>query len=583
MQEIKISVQNQKWSSKNITQEEINYIINEFQVSEVLAQIIIQKNIPFESLADFLNPKLKNLISDPNELHDMPKAVMRIITAIKQKQRITIWGDYDVDGATSTALFLKYFRAIGADVDYYIPDRIKEGYGPNKEGIEKLVKDGSNLIITVDCGTLSHEILEVFKDKVDIIVVDHHISDITLPACYALINPNRFDEKSPYKYLAAVGVVFLVLVALNKQLKQEKQFATNLPDLMMYLDIVALGTVCDVVPLLGLNRAFVAQGLKVMASFYNIGLKELSKVANLNKAPTSYDLGYILGPRINAGGRVGLSSLGAEMLATDNVANAQNIAIKLDEFNKERRLLEQEMIEDAIQFCEKSSDLDDVIIAYSENWHPGIIGIVAGRLKEKYNRPVAIISIKDNIGKASCRSVNGFDFGSAIIEAKNSNIVLQGGGHAMAAGFSIELLQIANLKKFLDHKYKEVKAVIEARNIKFYSAKIKADALNFRFIDEIAKLSPYGAANSEPKFLLENIKVIKVNIIGEFHLKLILISESSRSTIKATAFKVIGNELGDFLLNSIGKVIDIIGYVRPNYWNGNVTIDFIVEDVIFSR
>jgi single-stranded-DNA-specific exonuclease len=580
MQEIQISVQNQKWSSKNITEKEISYIVNEFQVSEILAQILLQKNIPLEELDNYLNPKLKNLISNPNDLLDMTKAVERIVTAIKQNQKITIWGDYDVDGATSTALFLKYFRKIGADVSYYIPDRIKEGYGPNKQGIKQLIESGTKLIITVDCGTLSHETLESFKEEVDIIIVDHHISDITLPPCYALINPNRFDENSPYKYLAAVGVVFLVLVALNNKLKQEQHLISNLPDLMIYLDIVALGTVCDVVPLTQLNRAFVAQGLKVMASFLNTGICALAKVANLNKAPTSYDLGYILGPRINAGGRVGLSSLGAELLATDDISVAQDIAIKLDEFNKERRLLEQHMIEEALEFCAQSNDLDNVIVAYSEKWHQGIIGIVAGRLKEKYNKPVAILSITDGIGKASCRSVNGFDFGSAVIEAKNGNIILQGGGHAMAAGFSIEAANIPNLKKFLNNKYALVRDVIESKNIKFYSAKIKGDTLNFRFIDEIAKLAPFGAANSEPKFLLENIKVIKVNIIGEFHLKLILVAENSRNSLKATAFKVIGSDLGNFLLNATGEIISLIGYIRPNHWNGSTTIDFIIEDVI---
>ena len=428
-------------------------------ISELLAGILAGRGVALDDVPRFLNPTLRDDLPDPFHLLDMDKAVARIMRALNEKQPIAVFGDYDVDGATSTALLHRYFAALGVSITPYIPDRMKEGYGPSVEGFAKLIDAGAQLIITVDCGTLAHAPIAYAASRgVDVMVLDHHLSSGALPDAVAVVNPNRVDETSPLTHLAAVGVTFLLLVALTKKLREAKFFGAGSlvlgsgtngpsqhpvpstqhrlePNLLSLLDLVALGTVCDVMPLTGLNRTLVAQGLKVMAGRRNLGLSVLSDVARLDESPNVYHLGFLLGPRINAGGRVGASGLGVALLTSDDAFAAQHMAEILDTHNAERQAIEAMVSEQAFAAAEAQSNLPVIMVA-AAGWHQGVIGIVAGRLKEKFQRPAVVVSLENGMGKASARSVTGADFGAAVHAALAEALITHGGGHAMAAGLA---------------------------------------------------------------------------------------------------------------------------------------------------
>ena len=428
-----------KWKQRAYCQSKQLAIMQKFELCDNVSKILAAKDLSLEEIEHFLNPKIKNLLPDPYQLKDMDKAIERTSKAISENEKIVIFGDYDVDGATSSALIKNYFSEIGIEVQIYIPDRIAEGYGLNVKSLKQMIKlYNPSLIITVDCGTMSFEAIDHAKDQnINVLVIDHHIGGVELPNAVAIINPNRVDETSQYKYLAAVGVSFLFLVGLNSHLKKQGYFKANSPDLMSYLDLVALGTVCDIMPLIGLNRAFVLRGLQLMNVRKNLGISGLCDLLSLAQKISAYHLGFVIGPRINAGGRVGYSYLGSKLLSSDNIYEIKEIALKLNQYNIERQLIESSVLEEAFAQAENQK-LNNVIYVYGENWHPGVIGIVASRLKEKYNKISIVISMDGEYGKSSCRSVSGFDIGKAIINAKYQGLLKDGGGHAMAAGFTIE-------------------------------------------------------------------------------------------------------------------------------------------------
>jgi len=415
-----LSVSGKNWVLKNFNQNDISYFKENFFLDEIVAKLLSIRNIQKEDVNNFLNPSIKNFLPNPDVLVDMEKSSLRTVKAITSNDKIGIFGDYDVDGATSSALLGKYFEHLKISYEIYIPDRKTEGYGPSIKGFKKLIENGVKLIFTVDCGTLSFDAIEFAKDKnIDVIVLDHHQSEIKLPKAYSIINPNRIDDKSNLQYLCAAGVSFMFLISLNKQLRLINWFKKNLykePNLLNYLDLVSLGTVCDVVPLIGLNRALVKQGLKILKAKKNLGLKTLLDICKIETNPSIYHLGYLLGPRINAGGRVGKCSHGANLLLNTNPKVTFKLAVELDHFNKERQMLEKDLL-DKILSESKVNLNDPVLILEGENWHEGVIGIVAARLKDKFNKPTIIISVKGNIGKASARSIIGFDIGSSIIAA----------------------------------------------------------------------------------------------------------------------------------------------------------------------
>ena len=458
------SVKGKKWITKEFDVDEINFFKTNFFLDHVVAKLLSIRKIKKEEVKFFLDPTIKNTLPNPFILKDMDKAIDRSLKVILNKEKIGIFGDYDVDGATSTAILGQYFRSLKIDFEIHIPDRKTEGFGPNENAFIEFINKGVNLIFTVDCGTLSFEPVNFAKNKsIDVIILDHHQSEIKLPNAHSIVNPNRFDDRSELNYLCAAGVCFLFLIALNKRLRDQNWFKLNNiiePDLIKILDLVSLGTVCDVVPLVGLNRAIVKQGLKVLTNKNNLGLKTLIELNNIESTISAYHLGFVLGPRINAGGRVGKSSHGANLLLNDNPQETFKLASELNIYNKERQILESELIKKILNI-DFQNNSDPVIVLQGENWHEGIIGIIASRVKEKFNKPTIIISVTSELGKGSARSIHGFDIGSSIIGAVQSGLLIKGGGHKMAAGFTIDIKKIEEFKKFLFKKFKSINMNLE--------------------------------------------------------------------------------------------------------------------------
>ena len=511
----------------------------------------------------------------------MDKAVERTEKSIISKEKIGIFGDYDVDGATSTAILGKYFELLNIPFEIYIPDRKKEGFGPNKEAFLEFINLGVDLIFTVDCGTLSFEPISFAKkNNMDVIILDHHQSEIKLPAAHSIVNPNRFDDRSELNYLCAAGVCFMFLIALNKRLRDQEWFLQNSiiePNLMNILDLVSLGTVCDVVPLVGLNRAIVHQGLKILKKKNNLGLKTLIEVCNIESNITAYHLGYILGPRINAGGRVGKSTHGANLLLNKNPKNAFMLAADLNNYNKERQILESDLLNKILNI-DYENNSDPVIILHGENWHEGIIGIIAARLKEKFNKPSIIISSTNGIGKGSARSIHGFDMGSMIIAAVQNNLLDKGGGHKMAAGFTINMNKINDFKEFVFKKFRSINMNLEEKKNYYFDSEIAPSAVNFEFFEKINFLAPFGSGNPEPRFVIKNVKVLNSKIVGEKHIKTILLG-SDASTVKAISFNAVDTVLESYLLKKHIKQFNIVGKLSLNEWRGQKNVEFIIDDI----
>ncbi|MBL8707753.1 MAG: single-stranded-DNA-specific exonuclease RecJ, partial [Rhodospirillaceae bacterium] len=494
-------------------------------LSDLMGQLLAARGQTLESAASYLEPRLRDLMPDPARFKDMAAAASRLADAIGAGEQIAIFGDYDVDGATSTALLTRFLRAAGAKPPVvYVPDRMKEGYGPNAAAMAQLKEEGARLVVTVDCGITAFAPLAAAKEcGLDVIVVDHHVAEPHLPAAVAVVNPNRLDEDEGFGQLAAVGVAFLVVVALNRTLRQRGHYtpARPEPDLLQWLDIVALGTVADVVPLTGINRALVAQGLKVMAARGNAGLVALSEVARINERPSAYHAGFLLGPRVNAGGRVGRSDLGARLLATDDLAEARALAAELDALNTERRAIETGVLEGAIAAAEAQAGTSPYLIfATGHDWHPGVIGIVAGRLKERYQRPACVIALENGIGKGSGRSVGNIHLGNAIIAAREAGIIEKGGGHAMAAGFEVAEERLADLQAFLAARFDTHMNGERLIPVLDLDAAIQPRAATTDFVTSLERMGPFGAGNAEPRFALPEVRLAFADIVGGAHLRL---------------------------------------------------------------
>ena len=458
------SLAGRRWVRRSADERTVLTLQQRLGVSDIVARVLAGREIGVEDAADFLSPTLRAALPDPGHLLDMDKAVARLVAAVEAGERVVVFGDYDVDGATSSALLVRYFRALGVEIGVYIPDRVAEGYGPNAAALERLAGEGVNVVVTVDCGITAHDPLAAGQAAgLDVIVVDHHVAEPRLPVAAAVVNPNRLDDPSPHGQLAAVGVTFLLLVALNRALREAGRFAGGgEPDLLGLLDLVALGTVCDVVPLTGVNRALVAQGLKVMARRQNVGLTALADVARMDQAPGVYHAGFLLGPRLNAGGRVGEAGMGWALLTTEDMTAARAMAQRLDGFNTERQALEAAVLADALARVEAAGGDAPVVTVAGEGWHPGVIGIVASRLVERLGRPVCVVAVNDGVGKGSGRSISGVDLGSAVIAARQKELLVNGGGHKMAAGFTVEPGKLDLLAAFLEERLAEAVAAAQA-------------------------------------------------------------------------------------------------------------------------
>ena len=553
-------------------------------VPEILARLLSQRGVTLEEAARFLSPRLRDQLPDPAHLKDMDRAVERLVRAIRAGEKIVVYGDYDVDGATSAALLLRFFAAIGASTGLYVPDRMREGYGPNTAALLKLKQEGAGLVVTVDCGTTAHEALDAAKAAgLDLIVIDHHVAEPLLPSAVAVVNPNRLDEASPHGHLAAVGVAFLLAVAANRALREAGWYRTQPePDLLQWLDLVALGTVCDVVPLTGLNRALVAQGLKVAARGANPGMAAL---AGLGASPgritpiDAYQLGFVLGPRVNAGGRVGAADLGARLLSTDDVVLAAEWAQHLDAYNKERREIEAQTLAQAIELVERQNASSPVLVfVAAEGWHPGVIGIVAARLKERYGRPACVVALADGIGKGSGRSVPGLALGPAVIAARQAGLLINGGGHAMAAGFTVAADRLIELQDFLaarlndglDHATLVPELAIDAA--------LTAEAAQGELLTQLDALAPFGAANPEPRFAFPAVRVQFVEAVGSGHLRLRVVDALGGGTLSAIAFRAAETPVGRLIAEAKGRGLHLAGHLRRDTWRGGDAVQLIVDD-----
>ena len=580
-----LSLSGKNWILKKYNQEDLKFIKDNFYLDEITSKLISIRNIKRDEIESYLNPSIKNFLPNPNNLKDMEKSTLRSIKAILESEKIGIFGDYDVDGATSTALLGNYFSELNLDYEIYIPDRKKEGYGPSVQGFQELINKKVKIIFTVDCGTLSYDAINFAKkEKVDVIVLDHHQSEIKLPSAFSIVNPNRFDDKSNLQYLCAAGVTFMFLVSLNRELRTQKWFEQNNiiePNLINYLDLVSLGTVCDVVPLTGLNRAIVKQGLKIIKTKKNLGLKTLLDICKIETNPSIYHLGYLIGPRINAGGRVGKCSHGANLLLNKDPKYTFKLAIELDQFNKERQMLEKDLLQKILSET-KDYINDPVLVLSGNNWHEGIIGIVAARLKDKFNKPVIIISVNGDEGKASARSIVGFDIGSVIIAATQENLLLKGGGHKMAGGFSIKIKNIEKFKSFVFKKYRSINENLKSDKPLLLDSVIAPSAVNLDFYKKVELLSPFGSGNPEPKFIIENLKTINGKIVGEKHIKSVLLGEDG-SIIKSIAFNATDKDLGSYLLKKNNKSFNIAGKLSLNEWKGQSNVEFIIDDISVNK
>jgi len=575
------SVSGKNWLYKKFNTSDVNFYIEKYSLNEIVAKLLSIRKNNIDNVDFYLDPKIKNLLPNPFNLKDMKNALKTICKIINNKETIGIFGDYDVDGASSTAILAKYFLAINQKIETYIPDRQSEGYGPNVNAFKELIKKGSKVIFTVDCGTLSFEPIKLAQElNTDVIVLDHHQSDTRLPNACAIVNPNRYDDTSGLNYLCAAGVCFVFLVGLNKMLRDENWFKINNikePNILNYLDLVSLATVCDVVPLVGLNRAIVKQGLKIIKKRSNLGLKTLYDVCKIQSQPTTFDLGFRLGPRINAGGRVGKASHGAELLISTDPQKAYQIAVDLEKSNKERQSIES-LLSEQINSEVKKFHNHPVLVMAGKNWHEGIIGIVASRIKEKYNKPTILISLNKNIGKGSARSVVGFDIGSEIIKAVQSSILLKGGGHKMAGGFTINEENISKFRDILIKNFEKTHAASSISPTIYIDSVIAPSALNEDFLNEINSLAPFGSGNTEPKFAIENIKVISSNIVGNNHI-LSILSGKDGTTFKGILWNGKNTPLEPFLSAKYKKNINIAGRIKSNMWQGKNRIEFFIEDI----
>ncbi len=560
---------------------------------ELLGRVLAARGIALQDVPIVLNPTIKGLMPDPSTLRDMDAAASRIADAVEKREPVALFGDYDVDGASSSALVYRFLRHHGVQARIYIPDRLFEGYGPNVAAIETLIKEGARLIVTVDCGTTSTEPLaRAAALKCDVVIIDHHQADEELPAVAALVNPNRQDDVSGLGHLCAAGVAFLVLVATTRELRRRGFYAkgTPEPDLMSELDLVALATVADVVPLTGLNRAYVSQGLQVMRWRRNIGLKALIDAAGLNEAPTPYHLGFILGPRINAGGRIGDAALGSKLLTGEDEMEAARIAILLDRLNKERRALEKEMLEAALAEADAMvSERPDLplLMVGSSAWHKGIVGLVASRLTERFQRPSCVIAWDGEAqsggqGTGSLRSLPGADIGAAVRAAVAAGHLVKGGGHAMAAGLTVKRDKLADLEAFMHERLSRSVVEARARTGLDIDGALTLAGVTDELLELIARVGPYGQGNPTPRFAFPAARVRFAKVVGEAHVRCVLESGEG-AKLEAIAFRAAGEPLGDLLTGANGLPIHVAGNLKRSTWGGRDKIELTIEDAADPR
>lgn len=583
--DVEKSLTGRRWAARLTDERSALAIAQRHGVHDAVARLLAARDVPLDEVPDFLDPTLRKFLPDPSHLKDMDTAIARLVKAVQTNEKIVVFGDYDVDGATSSALLLRFFRSAGANIGVYIPDRRKEGYGPNAPALVKLREEGAQVVVTVDCGVTAYEPLKAAKQAgLDMIVIDHHQAEMTLPEAVAVVDPNRLDDNSPHKQLAAVGVAFLLAVGVNRALRAAGWYgdARPEPDLRQWLDLVALGTVADVVPLTGVNRALVRQGLLVMQKRGNAGLAALADVAKLREAPGAYHLGFMLGPRVNAGGRVGQADLGARLLSSDDAGEVGVLAVRLDEFNAERRAIEREVLDQAVARIEglygpDRTGLPSVLVVESDGWHVGVIGIVASRLVERYGRPAFVIGLDGDLGKGSGRSVRGVDLGAAVLAARQAGLLVNGGGHAMAAGLTVARSALPDLVRFLDERIAPQLGAAPALRELGIDAALAPAAATQELVELIERAGPFGAGNALPRFVLPSVRVSYAQTVGEGHVRCTLVGEQ-RGRVEAIAFRAGQTALGPALLDPARPILHVAGALRIERYNGRVSVRLQIDD-----
>ncbi len=569
-------------------------ISQQHDLPELLGRVLAARGVKLDEVPTFLDPTVKALMPDPASLIDMERAAKRIADAITACAPVAIFGDYDVDGACASALLSRFLAAHGTPSRIYIPDRISEGYGPNAAALRSLVEEGAKLIVTVDCGTTSFEAMSAARELgTDIVVIDHHQADERLPEVYALVNPNRMDDVSGQGHLCAAGVVFLVLAAVQRILRKRGHYSSTSPEpaLLSELDLVALATVADVVPLTGLNRAYVRKGLAVMRQRQNTGLRALFDAAGLDQAPTTYHLGYILGPRINAGGRIGDAALGARLLTSDDELDAARIAVRLDQLNKERRAIEVAMLEEAVAEAghrvERSPNLPVLLLA-SHTWHKGVVGLVASRIVERFARPACVIAWEKQggsgreVGTGSLRSIAGVDIGAAVRAAVAAQLLVKGGGHAMAAGLTVDREKLPELEAFFTERLSAVTQTARERTAFELDGALLPSAVNASLMELVERAGPYGQGNPQPRFAFPAVRVKFAKPVGQSHLRCVL-EAADGSRLDGVAFRAVGQPLGELLQDTGGMPIHVAGNLKRDTWGGREKIELTIEDAADPR
>ncbi|MFP4098012.1 MAG: single-stranded-DNA-specific exonuclease RecJ [Alphaproteobacteria bacterium] len=589
------SLNKARWVLPEVSLDKIEHVMRRYDVPEIVARLLCQRGIEDNQIASFLNPTLKDNFPDPFALKGMGDMAEDIAIAIEEKKSFAIFGDFDVDGATSSAVLYRFLKALAIEAPIYIPDRLKEGYGPNITALETLKQNGADILFMLDCGTTAFDIVKAGADLgLKIIIIDHHEAEDTLPECWHVINPKRKDDDSDLQMLAAVGVTFLACVAINNRLRAReyyKRHAVAEPDLKKFLDIVALGTVCDMVPLTKANRLFVRAGLGHPASQMNTGMLELAKVAGISPPFSPYDCGFVLGPRINAGGRIHKADLGAQLLSYDDLGQCNSIAWMLNDCNDKRKAIQRQMEHEAIVMVEeKGLEKNNIILVSKEDWHPGLSGLVAGQLKERYNKPACVVTYAHTLsgqkeGRGSGRSVPGIHIAQSFIDARAQGLLEKGGGHAMAGGFTVHPDKIEPLAAFLnDHIMNQLQnADINVETIVDGVLTIPGVSVELAQILN-DKVGPFGQEHPEPVFMLQNVSIHKAEILGGAHIRVMLGQWDGGGWLKAMAFRSVGTLLGDALLKegNNARAFHVLGQIKVNEWQGRRSAEFHIKDIALA-